>query len=91
MRREGNLLDCPLLLVCRWTRFSIRIPQGVTSPRYLRLLAEKLADSKKLLYKYLIYEKRELRYNSLFFYFLAVGSLFFRDPHGTSCTGAACD
>ena len=63
--KRGQPFGLPPLVSLPLARFSVRIPQGVTSPRYLRLIAEKLTD--------------------------ALDSLFFRDPHGTSCTGAACD
>ena len=83
MQEKGTAVQFPFLLfLSPLARFSVRIPQGVTSPRCLRLIAAKLtdalgspffqrpsrhqlhrcfarpiakrlADSKKLLYKYL--------------------------------------
>ena len=43
--KRGQPLGLPPLVSLPLARFSVRIPQGVTSPRCLRLIAEKLTDA----------------------------------------------
>ena len=97
--RCNSLFCC---FYCRWLAFfsaTHAAPTGLPPPSgtpsinrgrvllRVRLITERLTDGKKLLYKYLIYTRKgncvAIPFSVVF---IAIGSLFFRDPHGTNRT-----